>query len=157
MRFSVIAALFFPVTPAFSQSRIELTGKPDAVIAEPFTSSDSSPIRFSCWTSARMTASGGGDSRRAPPAGDPEFPVNMPAFIGTSVVIAPYGAVLVGRSHRFTHRTWSYDLFDRTGRHAGSATIQSNSVVVGFGNGAVYVARTDPDDDLVYLERHRVR
>jgi hypothetical protein len=108
-------------------------------------------------SSARMTASGGGDSRRAPPVGDAEFPANMPAFIGTSVVVAPNGTIWVGRSHLYTDRTWAYDLFDRTGRQSGSATIQSHSVVIGFGTGVVYVARTNPDDDLVYLERHRVR
>ncbi|HEX6941678.1 MAG TPA: hypothetical protein VF128_02055 [Gemmatimonadaceae bacterium] len=42
-------------------------------------------------------------------------------------------------------------MFDPT-----SATVASN-VVVGFGNGVIYVTRTNPDDDLVYLERHRVR
>jgi len=108
-------------------------------------------------SSSRMTASGGGDSRRAPPVSDAEFPANMPAFISTSVVVAPNGFVWVGRSYRFTDRTWTYDLFDREGRHAGSAMVPSNSVVVGFGNGVVYIARTNPDDDLVYLERHRVR
>jgi hypothetical protein len=108
-------------------------------------------------SSARMTASGGGASYRAPPISDAEFPANMPAFIGTSVVVAPNGTVWVGRSHRSTDRTWAYDLFDRTGRQAGSATIPAHSVVVGFGNGVVYVARTNPDDDLVYLERHRLQ
>jgi hypothetical protein len=108
-------------------------------------------------SSARMSAVGGGESRRAPVASDAEFPANMPAFIGTSVRVAPDGAIWVGRSHRFADRTWTYDLFDRQGRQVGSATIPLRSVVVGFGNGAVYVARTNPDDDLVYLERHRAR
>ena len=81
----------------------------------------------------------------------------MPAFIGTSVTVAPDGTLWIGRSHRSTDRSWSYDLFDRQGRHVGGATIPAHAVVVGFGSGVVYVARTNPDDDLVYLERHRIR
>ena len=108
-------------------------------------------------SSSRMTASGGGESRRAPAVSDAEFPATMPAFIGTSVMVAPDGTVWVGRSHRSADRTWTYDLLDRHGRHLGSATIPSHSVVAGFGKGVVYVARTTPDDDLVYLERHLVR
>ena len=37
MRFSAVAILLLPVTQAFAQSRIDLTGKADAVIGEPFT------------------------------------------------------------------------------------------------------------------------
>ena len=37
MRFSVIAILLLPLTQDFAQSRIDLTGKADAVIGEPFT------------------------------------------------------------------------------------------------------------------------
>jgi len=108
-------------------------------------------------SSSRMTASGGGESRRAPAVSDAEFPPNMPAFIATRVVVAPDGTVWVGRSQRSTDRTWSYDLFDRHGRRVGGATLPAHSVVVGFGADVVYVARTNPDDDLVYLERHHVR
>jgi hypothetical protein len=36
----------------------------------------------------------------------------------------------------------------------GKATLKPNSVVVGFGQGAVYVARQDPEDDLRYLEKY---
>ena len=43
------------------------------------------------------------------------------------------------------------------GGPTGSATIPVNSLVVGFGNGVLYVARTNPDDDLDYLERYRIR
>lgn len=108
-------------------------------------------------SSARMTASGGGESRRAPPVSDAEFPANMPAFIGESVKASPDGTLWIGRSRRFTDRTWRYDLFDAQGRNVGNATMPAHSTVVGFGTGAVYVARTNPDDDLVYLERHRIR
>ena len=108
-------------------------------------------------SSSRMTASGGGESRRAPAVSDAEFPPNMPPFIATRVVVAPDGTVWVGRSQRSTDRTWSYDLFDRHGRRVGGATLPAHSVVVGFGADVVYVARTNPDDDLVYLERHHVR
>jgi hypothetical protein len=106
---------------------------------------------------ARMTASGGGDSRRAPPVGDAEFPPDMPAFIASSVIASPTGTLWIGRSHRAADRTWRYDLFDARGKAIGAAKLPIHSRVVGFGDGVVYVARTNPDDDLVYLERHRSR
>jgi len=106
---------------------------------------------------ARMTASGGGQTRRAPPVSDAEFPATMPPFIASSVLSAPNGTIWIGRSHRASDRTWTYDLFDAQGRPTGGATLPVHSRVVGFGEVVVYVARTDPNDDLVYLERHRLR
>ena len=105
----------------------------------------------------RMTAAGGGQGRRAPPVTDAEFPANMPAFIASSVTSDASGVIWIGRSHRAADRTWRYDLFDGQGRQAGVATLATHSRIVGFGAGVVFVARTDPADDLVYLERHRLR
>lgn len=106
---------------------------------------------------ARMTATGGGQSRRAPAAADAEFPANMPAFIASTVMAGPEGKIWIGRSHQAADRTWRYELFDASGRQTGVATLPAHSRIVGFGNGVVYIARTDPSDDLVYLERQRLR
>jgi hypothetical protein len=104
----------------------------------------------------RITATGGGVSRRMP-IEDALFPPEMPAFIASSVLADPGGRIWVGRSFRSTDKTRRYDLYDSRGAHAGTATLPVSSRVVGFGDGLVYVARTDPADDLVYLERHRLR
>jgi hypothetical protein len=63
--------------------------------------------------------------------------------------------VWIGRSFAHTDRTRRYDIVDGSGRLVGSAVLPAQAEVVGFGAGAVYVARTDPSDDLVYLVRHR--
>ncbi len=38
---------------------------------------------------------------------------------------------------------------------AGKAALNPHSTIVGFGVGTAYVARKDPEDGLVYLERYR--
>jgi hypothetical protein len=104
----------------------------------------------------RMVAAGGADARRME-IEDEAFPPNMPAFIASSVISDPTGRIWIGRSYRATDRTWRYDLYDAKGGHAGQATVPAHSRIVGFGDGVVYLARTDPTDDQVYLERHRLR
>lgn len=103
-----------------------------------------------------LRAGGGtGPQGRAPEFPDEAFPGTMPPFIATTVLASPDGEIWVGRSHTAAERTWRYDIFDATGRLTGTATLRTGTVVVGFGSGTVYLARTDPADDLVYLERYR--
>jgi hypothetical protein len=45
-------------------------------------------------------------------------------------------------------------VFDQQGRKIAEVTLRPRSRVVGFGQGTVYVARSD-EDDLQYLERYR--
>lgn len=108
---------------------------------------------------ARMGAlragGGSGPQARAPELPDEAFPQAMPAFVAASVMSTPEGEIWVGRSHAASARTWIYEIFDSSGRLLGSATLRSDAVVAGFGAGTVYVARTDPEDGLVYLERFR--
>lgn len=105
---------------------------------------------------ARMVAAGAsGAAQRLPPTGDAEFPATMPAFIASSVLSSPDGEIWVGRSFAFNAATRRYDIFDATGRLIGVATLRRDATVVGFGGGLVLVARTDPDDHLVYLESYR--
>ncbi len=86
---------------------------------------------------------------------DAEFPRQMPPFIARAVIASPDGEIWVGRSHPGRAKDWQYDVFSAAGRSLGSVTLPVGSSVVGFGRGTVYVARTDPDDELVYLERYR--
>ena len=118
---------------------------------------------------AMMVTSGiaiGGGAGRATPAPAPsvmrgtpgalaneDFPPVMPAF-SAAVRISPEGEIWVPRNRPASDKTPTYDIFDSSGKLVGKATLKPNSVVVGFGAGAVYVARQDPDDDLRYLERY---
>lgn len=103
-----------------------------------------------------LRADGGtGPQSRGPEFPDDAFPKSMPPFIAATVRSTPEGDIWIGRSHAAADRTWRYDIFDGSGRSLGSATLRAGAQVVGFGTGTVYVARTDPADDLVYLERHR--
>ena len=104
----------------------------------------------------RMVASGGNQAIRATTE-DAMFPTDMPAFIASSVLSDNGGRIWIGRSHRSNDKTRRYDLYDGQGTHVGTATLPVHSRVVGFGEGVAYVARTDPADDLIYLERHRLR
>lgn len=107
----------------------------------------------------RVTATGrgggGGQQFRRPSFPDDAYPKEMPAFVAASVRATPEGEVWVGRSRRVNDAHWRYDIFDIKGAPAGSAILSARAVIVGFGVGTVYVARTDPSDDLVYLERYR--
>lgn len=107
-------------------------------------------------SASRMVASGGSQAIRTP-IEDGMFPPAMPAFIASSVMSDANGRIWIGRSPRSTDKTWRYDLYDAQGAHAGVATLPTHSRIVGFGDGVAYIARTDPNDDLVYLERHRLR
>jgi hypothetical protein len=102
---------------------------------------------------SRMLSAGGGQAVRRPPTPDALFPESMPAFIAASVVASPEGEIWIGRSFASTERTRRYDVFDDSGRLVAVATLSSDRAVVGFGVGVVFVARTDPDDHLVHLER----
>ena len=90
-----------------------------------------------------------------PSTPDSEFPATKPPFVGGNAVqVTPEGEVWVLRTRVAGDNTPTYDIFDSIGRLAGKATLKPNSTVVGFGAGAVYVSRQDPDDDLLYLEKY---
>jgi len=105
---------------------------------------------------------GGGGAAPAPSVNsntmgipDEDFPSTKPPFVGpSSVKVSPEGQVWVLRSRAASDKVPTYDIFDSNGRLTGKATLNPNSIVVGFGEGTVYVARTDPEDDLVYVERY---
>ncbi len=109
-----------------------------------------------------FTSGGGGGSAPAPSVNsntpgipDEDFPATKPPFVGPgSVKVSPEGEIWVLRSRAAGDQVPTYDIFDSAGRLTGKATLNPNSIVVGFGEGTVYIARTDPEDDLVYVERY---
>jgi hypothetical protein len=149
-----------------SPFRVDVTGKdgvvksgaPVAFTPIAITQEEKDSIRQRT-ANQRVTATGrgggGGQQFRRPSFPDDAYPKEMPAFVASSVRATPEGEIWVGRSRRVKDARWRYDIFDSKGVPAGSATLGANAVVVGFGAGIVYIARTDPRDDLVYLERYK--
>jgi hypothetical protein len=105
-------------------------------------------------TSAILIGGGSGPQQQGPQWEDAHFPLTMPAFIGADVLVTPEGEIWIGRSFSGTAKTRRYDVVDAIGRIVGSATLNAMSRVVGFGPKSVYVARVNPDDDLVYLSKY---
>jgi hypothetical protein len=104
--------------------------------------------------SAATTTGGSGPRQRGPQWDDAAFPRTLPPFIGTEVVASPEGEIWIPRSFTSADRSRRYDVYDGAGKLLAQARIAANARIVGFGPGSIYVARTDPDDDLVYLERY---
>ena len=104
--------------------------------------------------SAATTTGGSGPQRRGPTWDDASFPQTLPPFIGAEVISSGDGEVWIPRSFTSADRTRRYDVYDSAGTLVGSARLSVHARVVGFGPRAIYVARTDPADDLVYLERY---
>jgi hypothetical protein len=101
-----------------------------------------------------MSMSSGGSGPTPPAIADDEFPATMPPFTGSALQVAPNGEIWVLRTRPASDRTPSYDIWSPAGQLVGKATLKPNSQVVGFGQGAVYVTRQDPEDDLRYLEKY---
>ena len=97
---------------------------------------------------------GGGAAPPNPQMPEPEFEETMPPFGQTGVLGTPDGEVWVLRHRPASDKNPSYDVFDRTGALVKKVVLEPNSRVVGFGQGTVYVARSD-EDDLQYLQRFR--
>ena len=66
------------------------------------------------------------------------------------------GEIWIGRSFTSAARERYDEVFDDSGTLIARARLRTDQVVVGFGEGTIYVARTDPDDHLVYLDRYRL-
>jgi hypothetical protein len=133
-------------------------GSPRTDTPLPVTAADREAFRaqMSLARSGAMMRGGGiGPQRSATAVPDAEFPRMMPPFVASSVIMSPNGELWVGRSHAAGDHVWYYDIVDASGRTVAIAKIAADSKVVGFGPGRVYVARKDPADDLVYLERYR--
>ena len=90
---------------------------------------------------------------RAPEPTD--WPDVKPAFVAQAATAAPNGQLWVLRTRRANDKVPTYDVFDATGRVVSRVALPPSTRVVGFGNGTVYLARSD-EDDLQYLQRYRM-
>lgn len=105
----------------------------------------------------RMTIQEGGGGGRAPDIAppklpEPDWPEFKPAFVSAGARMAPNGEFWVQRSQPAGAGPL-YDVFDAQGRLTRQVRLQKDTRVVGFGASSVYVARTDPGDELQYLQR----
>jgi hypothetical protein len=109
-----------------------------------------------------QSGGGGGDVRAAPaPRGarmvgpeiaEEDWPEFKPPFPPSAVSATPEGELWVQR-HVVFDAPPNYDVYDRNGNRIRTVALSKESRVVGFGEGVVYVARTD-EDDLQWLERY---
>jgi hypothetical protein len=105
---------------------------------------------------------GGGNVSAAPPprgarmaglqVADEDWPEVKPPFPPSAVSATPEGQLWVQR-HVALDAPPEYDVFDENGDRVRTVFLATNSRVIGFGSGVVYVARTD-EDDLQWLERY---
>lgn len=106
-------------------------------------------------TLTTTSADGRTTQQRVPVPEPDEWPRDKPPFVGP-VAIAHDGRVWVERSRATRDTIRSYDVFGRDGRLEERVRMSERRRVVGFGRQVMYVAVSD-EDDLIRIERHRVR
>ena len=84
-----------------------------------------------------------------------EWPDVTPPFRYGRATVSPDGALWVER-YVPAGADPVIDVFDGEGHAVGAITLPAARRVVGFGQGTVYLARTD-EFDLQWLERYRLR
>jgi hypothetical protein len=84
-----------------------------------------------------------------------DWPDFKPAFTGNAAFAAPNGQVWVLRTRAAKDKVPTFDVFDATGRVVSRVALPADTRLLGFGNGTVYLARSD-EDDLQYLQRYRM-
>ena len=84
-----------------------------------------------------------------------DWPDVKPAFTGNAAFAAPNGQVWVLRTRAAKDKIPTFDVIDQTGRVVSRVALPADTRLIGFGNGTVYVARSD-EDDLQYLQRYRM-
>jgi hypothetical protein len=96
----------------------------------------------------------------APPPSTPDerndWPEYLPPFMNGAATVAPNGDLWVLQTTGSEDVTPTYDVFDASGKLSARVQLPKKSRVVGFGNGTVYVTRSD-EDDLQYLQRYRLQ
>jgi hypothetical protein len=103
-------------------------------------------------TSSGGNRGGGSFNLPRPDIDEMEWPASKPPFPRGAVAVTPEGEVWVQRFVRHGAPE-TYDVFDGSGRRVRRVVLAEDRQLVGFGRGAVYVARRD-NDDLRWLERH---
>lgn len=84
-----------------------------------------------------------------------DWPEVKPAFTGNAAAAAPNGQLWVLRTRSAKDKIPTYDVFDASGRVVSRVALPADTRLIGFGNGTVYLARSD-QDDLQYLQRYRL-
>ena len=84
-----------------------------------------------------------------------DWPELKPPFTTGAAAAAPNGQLWVLRTRPAKDKVPTYDVFDAGGRVIGRVALPVDTRLVGFGNGTVYLARSDADD-LQYLQRYRL-
>ena len=84
-----------------------------------------------------------------------EWPEYMPPTVTRTARIAPDGKLWVERSAHSKTSERTYDVFDARGNLVQQVSLPSDRRVAAFGDGVVYVIRSD-EDDLQWLERYRL-
>jgi hypothetical protein len=100
--------------------------------------------------------------RRGMRGGDPnepnidglDWPDQLPSFQASGVFVAPNGEMWVER-YVPADEAPIYDVFDETGNLVRQVILPEMRSVVGFGEGVVYLARTD-EFDLQWLEKYNL-
>lgn len=100
----------------------------------------------------QTTFSRGG--RGEPDPDDFEWPETKPAFPAGALTVSSDGNVWLQR-HTAAGEAPTYDVLDMQGRLLGSVLLPEDRTLEGFGEGVVYLSRTD-DLDFVWLERYEL-
>ncbi|UCG84786.1 MAG: hypothetical protein JSW71_12585 [Gemmatimonadota bacterium] len=154
--------------------RVEWYGLDGSIIRGPTVTYE--PVKITqvdkdAWLEARANPQGGavfiavdagGGARTAAPSrparlagpqiDDDDWPEVKPPFPARGVSVTPEGSVWV-RRHVQAGAAPEYDVFDAQGRPTHTVVLPNRSQVVGFGNGVVFIARSD-EYDLQWLERY---
>ena len=136
-----------------------LMGTPVGVSALPLTSADKQEFLKAQKAAPKMTRTIGGGGAAPPSMPDPteddyEWPATKPFFDAASVRVSSAGELWSLRSRPAGDEIPVYDVFGVDGRLVRRVTFPAKTRLVGFGEGTIYVARSD-EDDLQYLERYR--
>jgi hypothetical protein len=102
--------------------------------------------------SVSLSRGGGGGPRS--PFDSADWPDVAPPFRYGGSVVAPNGDLWVER-YVSAGEPPHFDVFDATAHKRGELRLPSGRQVVGFGDGAIYLARID-ENDLQWLERYRI-
>lgn len=100
----------------------------------------------------RTTFSRGG--RGEPDPDDFEWPETKPAFPAAALSMGSDGNIWLLR-HTEAGRPPTYDVLDMQGRRVGTVILPEDRTLEGFGDGSIYLSRTD-DLDFVWLERYEL-
>ncbi|TFG65959.1 MAG: hypothetical protein E4H28_03070 [Gemmatimonadales bacterium] len=100
----------------------------------------------------RTTFSRGGGRNAQTDPDEFEWPETKPAFPVGSLQVAPDGNIWL-RRYAPAGQPPLYDVLDDSGRRLGSVRLPEGRNLEGFGDGHVYLSRTD-DLDFVWLERY---